>query len=172
MTARSTARVSPFDCRLRNAMAMIHATCIAVSSCGVLLLGPSGAGKSALALRLIDGGAVLVADDQVVLISDGSTLQASPPPELEGRIEVRGIGIIDLVWRAPVEVGLAVQLAAVEPPRLPTKNLWRYEGIDVASIAVSAFTPSAAARVRLAVRAARHDSTTSATRAFGGAEAR
>ena len=151
---------------------MIHATCIAVGSCGVLLLGPSGAGKSDLALRLIDGGAVLVADDQVILFPNGSTLQASPPPELAGRMEVRGIGIVDLTWRAPVKVRLAVQLAAAEPPRLPARNTWRHEGIDVASIAVSAFMPSAAAKVRLAVRAMRHDSAASATRAVGDAEAR
>ncbi len=139
-------------------MAVIHATCIAIGSCGVLLLGPSGAGKSDLALRLIDGGAALVADDQVVLRAEGGVLQASPPPVLAGRLEVRGIGIVDLDWRAPVAVGLAVELAEAERPRLPETTVWRHEGIAIARIAVCAFTSSAAAKVRLAVRAARTDS--------------
>ncbi|MBT7294587.1 MAG: serine/threonine protein kinase, partial [Rhodospirillaceae bacterium] len=47
-------------------MHLNHATCIALAGKGVLLRGFSGAGKSDLALRLIDGGAKLVADDQVL----------------------------------------------------------------------------------------------------------
>ncbi len=135
-------------------MTTIHATCIAIRSCGVVLLGASGAGKSDLALRLIDGGASLVADDQVALRAEGGILFAHPPPALAGRIEVRGIGIIDLDWRAPVAVGLAVTLHGVEPPRLPEPALWRHDGIGVRSIAIAAFTSSAAAKVRIAVRTA------------------
>ncbi|MBM3488544.1 MAG: hypothetical protein FJX67_18250, partial [Alphaproteobacteria bacterium] len=45
----------------------LHATCIAVDGIGVLVRGASGAGKSDLALRLIDAGARLVADDQVLV---------------------------------------------------------------------------------------------------------
>ena len=41
----------------------IQATCVALQGVGILLRGPSGAGKSDLALRLIDAGASLVADD-------------------------------------------------------------------------------------------------------------
>ena len=135
---------------------MIHATCIAIDSRGVLLLGPSGAGKSDLALRLIDAGAMLVADDQVVLRAEDGALLARPPPTLAGRMEVRGIGIVDLDWRAPVAVGLAVALARAEPPRLPEAALWRHEGIGIARIAVAAFASSAAAKVRIAARAAAH----------------
>ena len=50
---------------------LVHATCIAIDSgagpLGILLRGSSGAGKSDLALRMIDQGARLVADDQCVL---------------------------------------------------------------------------------------------------------
>ena len=45
----------------------IHAGCVMLGRKGVLLLGPSGAGKSELALRLIDDGARLVADDRTDL---------------------------------------------------------------------------------------------------------
>ncbi|RME65602.1 MAG: aldolase, partial [Alphaproteobacteria bacterium] len=44
-------------------MERVHGTCVAIDGAGVLILGPSGAGKSDFALRLIDEGAVLVADD-------------------------------------------------------------------------------------------------------------
>ena len=153
-------------------MAIVHASCIAIGSCGVLLMGPSGAGKSDLALRLIDGGAVLVADDQVALRAEGSALHARPPDALAGRMEIRGIGIVTLAWRAPVTVGLAVELLAHEPPRLPEAAVWRHEGIDIAQIAVAAFTASAAAKVRLAVSSAANDSAVAAARAARDAEAR
>ena len=42
---------------------LVHATAVAIEGEAVLLRGASGAGKSDLALRLIDGGARLVADD-------------------------------------------------------------------------------------------------------------
>jgi len=43
----------------------LHASCVSIDGKGILLLGPSGSGKSDLSLRLIDGGATLVADDRV-----------------------------------------------------------------------------------------------------------
>lgn len=151
---------------------MVHASCVAIGPCGVLLLGPSGAGKSDLALRLIDGGAVLVADDQVVLRAEGTVLQASPPDTLAGRMEIRGIGIVELAWRSPVAVGLAVDLLADEPPRLPEPAAWRHEGIDVAHISLAAFNASAAAKVRIAVSAGANDSAAAAASAARDAEAR
>ena len=45
----------------------LHASCVAINGQAVLLAGASGTGKSDLALRLIDHGAQLVADDQTEL---------------------------------------------------------------------------------------------------------
>lgn len=139
-------------------METIHASCVATGRGGILLLGPSGSGKSDLALRLIDTGARLVADDRVVLGIGRGTLVASPPPALAGRMEVRGIGIVDLPWRAPVAVVLAVELVSEDPPRLPGRTVWRHRGIEVPAVAVRAAAASAAARVRLAARIAAADS--------------
>ena len=43
--------------------AIVHGSAVAVDGGGVLLRGASGSGKSDLALRLIDAGAMLIADD-------------------------------------------------------------------------------------------------------------
>src|SRR5690606_32729552 len=73
-------------------MATIHATCVALGDTGILLRGRSGSGKSDLALRLIDGGALLVADDRVALSLEGGRVIARPPAALAGYLEVRGVG--------------------------------------------------------------------------------
>src|SRR5262249_18332162 len=96
----------------------IHASCVAMDSAGVLLLGRSGAGKSDLALRLIDDGAVLVADDRVLLSARKGVLRASAPDSIRGLIEIRGLGIVTMPVKNTAAVRLAVQLGR-EGPRLP-----------------------------------------------------
>ena len=87
-------------------MVLIHASCVALEGKGLLLRGAPGAGKSDLALRLIEGGARLVADDQVALTSTGEILLAAPPARIAGLLEVRGIGIVsmDFVTQCPVHL--------------------------------------------------------------------
>ena len=98
----------------------MHATCVAVGDAGLLLRGPPGAGKSDLALRLIDGGARLVADDQTELRTEGGRLLARAPEVLAGKLEVRGLGILDLDHRDEVPVCLLVDLTpGRDPERLP-----------------------------------------------------
>lgn len=64
--------------------AFLHAACVVVDGRGVLLCGPSGAGKSLLALRLIEHGAKLVADDNVALRETTSALHCLATPEWMG----------------------------------------------------------------------------------------
>ncbi len=124
----------------------------------VLLRGPSASGKSDLALRLIDAGARLVADDQVELRAESGALRAAPSPALAGLIELRGIGLLRLDAVAEASVGLVVDLAPESPPeRLPEPSHCVIEGITVPRIAIDAFQASAAARVRGAARALRDD---------------
>ncbi len=73
---------------------LVHATAVAIEGEAVLLRGPSGSGKSDLALRLIDGGAQLVADDQTLLRRAGGRVLASAPPAIAGLLEVRGVGVV------------------------------------------------------------------------------
>ena len=136
-------------------MALVHASCVAVDGWGVLLLGPSGSGKSDLALRLIDAGAVLVADDQVDIAAVDGRLEAAPPAALAGRIEARGLGILSLPWRAPAPLVLAAELlVGRRPERLPEPARRRFEGIELPLVRLAPFDASAAARLRLALGAA------------------
>ena len=73
----------------------VHASTVAVDGRAVLITGPSGSGKSDLALRLLDRGFILVSDDQTIVKKDGDRLLASAPPNIAGKLEVRGIGIVD-----------------------------------------------------------------------------
>lgn len=102
-------------------MTRIHATAVSIGGKAVLLTGASGAGKSDLALRLIDRGAVLIADDQVELRLQDGVLRASPPPTIEGRIEVRGVGIVAMPFTRDVPVTLAIDLD-LPPERLPERR--------------------------------------------------
>lgn len=97
----------------------LHASAIAMGSRGLLILGPSGAGKSALALDLMSRGAALVADDQVALGPQDGVLIARCPPTLVGRIEARGVGILNAAPAGPTAVALVVDLGQAETDRLP-----------------------------------------------------
>src|SRR3546814_12080930 len=131
-------------------MLRVHATCIAIDGRGILLRGPSGSGKSDLALRLIDGGALLVADDQVILTEADGELTASAPATIAGRMEVRGIGVVDMPHLPQVGLTLVVDLvSAAEIERVPEAACCRLEGVDLPVIALAPFEPSARANLRL-----------------------
>ncbi|MBP2300471.1 serine kinase of HPr protein (carbohydrate metabolism regulator) [Azospirillum picis] len=122
-----------------------------LSDTGVLLRGEAGRGKSDLALRLIDNGARLVADDRVVLRADAGRLTASAPPALAGLLEVRGVGILPVPAAPSAAVGLVVDLVprdAVE--RLPEAEVDMLLGIALPRLGLCAFDASTPAKIRLA----------------------
>ena len=130
----------------------IHATCVAIGGEAVLIEGRSGTGKSDLALRLIDRGATLVSDDYTILLRRDGTLIARPPGNLAGKIEVRGIGILDVEHLSDVPVALIVAITEA-PPRMPAASRQRQvAGVAVREIALPALEPSAAIKVELALR--------------------
>jgi len=136
----------------------IHATAIALDGAAVLLRGPPGSGKSDLALRLIDRGARLIADDQTIVTLRRGQLFASAPPAIAGRLEVRGLGIValDPVADVPV-VAVFDLLAAAAIERLPEPATVSLLNVALPLIRLDASAPSAAAKVRLAVRQLRGD---------------
>lgn len=132
----------------------VHGTCVELAGAGVLLQGPPGSGKSDLALRLIDGGARLVADDRVDLAREGDGVVATAPREIAGLIEVRGVGVLKLPWAARARLALAVDLVAAERvERLPQSADCEVLGVAVPRLALAPFEASAVAKLRLAVRA-------------------
>src|ERR1700733_419969 len=90
---------------------LLNATCISLDGKGVLIAGPAGAGKSDLALRLIDAGAQLVADDKTELPVEKKRLIASPPATIKGLFEVRHGGLMRMSFIKSVPVALYVELA-------------------------------------------------------------
>ena len=75
----------------------VHGVLMDVLGMGVLISGESGLGKSELALELISRGHGLVADDAVELHRIGpTTIEGRCPPLLQGLLEVRGIGLMDI----------------------------------------------------------------------------
>ena len=138
---------------------LVHATAVAIDARAILLRGPSGAGKSDLALRLIDSGARLVADDQVELRRAGERVLVTAPAALAGLIEVRGVGILRIEAVAEATLVLLVDLVpSAKVDRLPEARCEDVLGVALPSIALSPFEASAAAKLRLALHAFSADS--------------
>ncbi len=139
----------------------LHATCVVVKSRGVLLLGEPGAGKSDLALRLMDRGAKLIADDQVELTKKGRTIIATAPRRIYGLLEVRGVGIFKVRSQKKARVLLVVQLVKQEwIERLPYPEPYECMHTHIAQLRLSPFEPSAAIKVEKAVAALQDGSMT------------
>lgn len=129
----------------------IHATTVAIDGKAVLITGPSGSGKSDLALRLIDRGFMLVSDDQTLVRREGDRLFASAPATIAGKLEIRGIGIVEMENAGDVPAALIVELRGAVP-RLPDDDReLQVLGIAVPLVTIDAMTPSAAAKVVIAL---------------------
>lgn len=140
---------------------IIHATAIALGSHGALICGPSGSGKSDLALRcvmqpatpLIPQSATLVSDDRVVLKKNNGALMASPPDQIAGLLEVRGVGLFRLPVAHNATVRLIVELVdSKHIERLPDPTAaTEVMGVSVPVIRLAAFEASAPSKLLLAL---------------------
>lgn len=96
----------------------MHGVLVDVYGLGVLMTGDSGVGKSETALELVKRGHRLIADDRVeVYQQDEQTLVGQAPRILRHLLEIRGIGIIDVMnlfgagaVRSKTKVDLIVRL--------------------------------------------------------------
>jgi HPr kinase/phosphorylase len=135
-------------------MIRIHGTAIALGEEGVLLRGPSGSGKSDLALRLIEGGARLVADDQTELRDIGGGVRLSAPASIAGQMEIRGLGIVKVAQQASAQLRLVVDLVPPEAiERLPEPLFCRFFSCAIPRVLLAPFEASAPAKLRAALRA-------------------
>ncbi|WP_249726789.1 HPr(Ser) kinase/phosphatase [Bacillus paralicheniformis] len=97
-TTRLTSRLTNFlESQLAPTTA-IHGVLVDVYGVGVLIIGKSGVGKSETALELVKRGHRLVADDCVeIRQEDQDTLIGSAPELIEHLLEIRGLGIINVM---------------------------------------------------------------------------
>ena len=136
---------------------LVHATAIAIEGEAILLRGPPGAGKSDLALRLIEGGARLLADDQALLRRADNHVLVRAPAAIVGLIEVRGVGIGHVDARDEAPLALVVDLVpSAQVERIPDSRLEMVLGLAIPVIALAPFEASAAVKLRLAWRALAH----------------
>jgi serine kinase of HPr protein (carbohydrate metabolism regulator) len=133
-------------------MKHLHGTAVALNGFGVLIRGPSGSGKSDLALRLIGGGAELIADDQVIIKVLGEKPHISAPAAIRGLIEVRGLGVVNIGAVNSTPLCLIVNLKLHETiERMPEIIYELCEGFNIATIDMNAFTISAPEKIKMAL---------------------
>ena len=133
---------------------LMHATAVAIEGEAVLLRGPSGAGKSDLGLRLIDGGARLVADDQALLRRSGGRVMVRAPDTIAGMIEIRGVGIVRIEPLPEAKLALIADLLpSGQIERLPEPRVETVLGVAVPLVALAGFEAAAPAKLRLILRA-------------------
>jgi HPr kinase/phosphorylase len=149
---------------LTESRELLDGTCVALGPYAALIRGRSGSGKSDLALRFLALGFEgefeprLVADDQVWIEAAGDgSLIASPPATLAGKIEVRGLGIVELPCCRQAQLRLVVDL--VSPPEVPRMPPDPPERITIAKstlpvVKLAAFELSAALKLKLALLSA------------------
>lgn len=116
---------------------------------GALIEGASGAGKSDLALRCLEAGFRLVADDRTIVWTSGGRVYGRAPDALAGLIEVRGVGVLP----EPALAFCEVVLIAAEGPaeRLPDPRSATRGGGQLPLIALSPLEASAPAKLRRAI---------------------
>jgi serine kinase of HPr protein (carbohydrate metabolism regulator) len=120
---------------------------------GALILGPSGVGKSDLALRALDLGLRLVADDRVTVWTSGGALWGRAPDPLAGRIEARGHGVGVEPSLAFAQVVLTVRCAAPGEAieRLPDPQAEIVAGVAIPLARLDPREASAPAKLRRAL---------------------
>lgn len=140
---------------------LLHGTAIALDGVAALLRGVSGSGKSDLALRclglpagpLVGGAVSLVADDQVLVTPEAEGLRVSAPSTIAGRIEVRGLGIVDVPAVNSARLALVVDLVRpAEVERMPEARRCLIAGRPVACVALTPFEASAPMKLLLCLR--------------------
>ncbi|QYX55819.1 HPr kinase/phosphatase C-terminal domain-containing protein [Roseovarius sp. SCSIO 43702] len=124
-----------------SSRAVVHASCVALGSRALLIRGKAGAGKSSLALDLLSRGASLVSDDRTEITRTGEGLRVAAPAPIRGRIEARGLGLLN----APVATDGAILIAVVdldtpETERLPPARETELLGITLPILRASPMT--------------------------------
>jgi serine kinase of HPr protein (carbohydrate metabolism regulator) len=136
-----------------DAAVIRHAGLIATRAAGrwagVLIEGPSGAGKSDLALRALDQGFRLVADDRTIVWASGGRLWGRAPETLHGLIEMRGLPIGGVLALPLAEIALVVRCG--KPERLPEMEAAQILGVAIPAVTLAPLEVSAPAKLSRAL---------------------
>jgi len=131
---------------------LLSASAVAIEGRALAIEGPPGIGKSSLALALIDRGAALIGDDGVTLTRKDDALIASPPPNIAGKLEVRGVGLVDLPVAAAAPLALILSLGE-RGERLPDRiDLRELLGLGIPTLPFEPGTIAPAERALWALR--------------------
>ncbi len=115
---------------------------------GALIQGLSGSGKSDLAIRVLEIGFRLVADDQVRLSVAKGRLFGCAPASLANLLEARGLGLVRIESLRLAEVRLLVLCGSYDDAeRLPELSKTCIAGVHIPTIRVRALDPSAPAKL-------------------------
>ena len=132
---------------------IVHAGLLALWSGGgwrgVLVEGPSGSGKSDVAIRCLDQGFRLVADDRVLLWVSEGRLFGRAPDALSGLVEVRGIDV--LIEPALRFAEVILEVGAGAPDRVAADTFVERLGVVLPRLDLPLTEPSAPAKLRRAV---------------------
>ncbi len=103
-----------------------------------------------MSFRLLALGAKLISDDYVNLTARGKKLLASPPENIAGKLEIRGVGIKTFPYEQDVPVALIISLVPREKvERLPDAEVVSLKGIKVKNVRLHAFDASAPEKILL-----------------------
>lgn len=155
-TSRLSGELSSYlDSRLATRTS-VHGVLMDIYGMGVLIQGDSGIGKSETGLELIKRGHRLVADDRVDIYSkDDVTLWGEPAEILRHLIEIRGVGIIDIMSlygasavKDSSEVQLAVYLENFEKDKVFDRLGNNAEEFEISGVTIP--------RIRIPVKTGRN----------------
>ena len=127
-TGRFSIEISSYLDEILAPDTLIHGVFLSIYGKGVIIKGDSGIGKSEIALELIKRGHLLVADDAVELYQIGQKIIGKSPKVLKNLLEIRGIGVINVVQMFGVgsvmtksQVDMIIQLERWVPSREYTR---------------------------------------------------
>jgi serine kinase of HPr protein (carbohydrate metabolism regulator) len=127
-----------------------HGTLVEWQGHGILLIGGSETGKSDLALRLLGLGAMLIADDYVILEEIAGKLRGTVPKTNAGKIEVRGVGIVQKKYKKETNITLVLELTfdSSNVTRMPEARFFYYRDVKIPLFIFYSFEVSACEKIQ------------------------
>ncbi|WP_375620859.1 HPr kinase/phosphatase C-terminal domain-containing protein [Bartonella sp. AA97HXZ] len=115
---------------------ILHANCLQLGGKGLLIIGPSGSGKSTITLSLLDRAewskreAKLISDDYTMLRAENGKLHGYTPDNLEGGIEIRGVGLYMIEFEKNTTIDCVIFLGP-EYERFSTNKTFQFENLHI-----------------------------------------